>query len=182
LILHGARIAGVTLLEPEPVPDERGMFARTFDEARMREVGLVSHFPEHSVARNTHAGTLRGLHYQVGAIPEAKVVRCTFGRVYDVVVDLRRSSPTFAQWEAFTLDAEQGVALYVPPGCAHGYQTLESGTVVAYMISAPYEAAGARGINHADPRLGIAWPMPVRVISARDRALPSLEAAELPPE
>jgi dTDP-4-dehydrorhamnose 3,5-epimerase len=181
LILRAAEIDGVTLLEPEPIADERGTFARTFDAMIMQEAGLVSHFPEHSVATNPRVGTLRGLHYQIGIVPEAKVIRCTQGRIYDVVVDLRRLSPTFAQWVAFTLGAEQSCGLYIPPGCAHGYQTLDRGTIVAYMISAPYEPSGARGVNYADPRLGITWPLPVGVISSRDEALPYVDVAELPP-
>jgi dTDP-4-dehydrorhamnose 3,5-epimerase len=180
LILRADRIDGVTLLEPEPITDERGTFARIFDEAAMRNAGLVTHFPEHSIATNVRVGTLRGLHYQIGAVPEAKIVRCTQGRIYDVVVDLRRASATFGQWSAFMLDASAGCALFVPPGCAHGYQTLEPDTAVIYMISAPYEPAEARGVNHADTRLAISWPLPVSVISTRDRALPALDAAELP--
>jgi dTDP-4-dehydrorhamnose 3,5-epimerase len=181
LILRADRIDGITLLEPEPIADERGTFARIYDEAAMRNAGLVTHYPEHSIAMNPRAGTLRGLHYQLGAVPEAKIVRCTQGRIYDVVVDLRRASATFGQWSAFTLDAAGGCALFIPPGCAHGYQTLEPDTAVIYMISAPYEPAGARGVNHADPRFAIPWPLPVSIISARDSALPSLDAAELPP-
>jgi dTDP-4-dehydrorhamnose 3,5-epimerase len=180
LILSATRISGVTVVASEPIADERGAFARTFDEARFRDAGLVEKFPEHSIASNVLAGTLRGLHYQIGSVPEAKIVRCTYGRIYDVVVDLRASSATFGTWEAFTLDWETPRALYIPPGCAHGYQTLEPHTVVAYMISAPYEPSGARGINAADPRLAIPWPLSVSMISPRDKALPLMDAAELP--
>ncbi|HTZ55163.1 MAG TPA: dTDP-4-dehydrorhamnose 3,5-epimerase family protein [Candidatus Acidoferrum sp.] len=180
MILTATRIAGVTIVESEPVADDRGAFARTYDGALFREAGLIADFPEHSIATNTLAGTLRGLHYQIGYPPEAKIVRCTYGSVYDVVVDLRRSSATFGAWEAFTLDWEAYRALYIPPGCAHGYQTLESHVVVAYMISAPYAPSAARGINWADPRLAIPWPLPVTSISPRDKTLPYLDATELP--
>ncbi len=157
MILLGTAIAGAFEIELEEQVDERGFFARTFDASVLERAGLVHRFDQHSLAYNTVAGTLRGLHFQAGDAPEAKIVRCTRGALYDV-----------------TLDAQNRRALYIPPGCAHGYQTTQDGTEATYLISAPYEPAMARGIHYADPGLAIAWPLAVACISQRDASLPRL--------
>lgn len=167
------------LLDVEARQDERGLFARIFDEDILARAGAQTQFPQHSIAYNTVAGTLRGLHYQVGAA-EAKIVRCTRGALFDVIVDLRRGSATYAKWIGVDLDQDSRRAVYIPPGCAHGYQTVRDCTEAMYLISVQYNADDARGINYADTELKIAWPAAVTSISARDRALPSLRTAELP--
>jgi dTDP-4-dehydrorhamnose 3,5-epimerase len=179
LILRETQLSGVFILEVNAHRDERGLFARVFDAKELASAGAQTEFPEHSVAFNTAAGTLRGMHYQVGA-PEAKIVRCTRGALFDVVVDLRRGSPTFAQWIGVDLDEESHRSLYIPPGCAHGYLTLCDRTEASYLISVAYRVEDARGVHFADPALRIAWPVEVTRISERDKSLPLLELAELP--
>jgi dTDP-4-dehydrorhamnose 3,5-epimerase len=173
-------IDGVLIVEADASVDVRGSFARTFDAQRFAEFGLVDRFDQQSVASNTTAGTLRGLHYQIGAHAETKLVRCTRGALFDVAVDLRRSSPTFGTWVGVELDARGRRALYIPRGCAHGYLTTEADTEALYLIAGPYTPDAARGINYLDPTLQIAWPRSVACISGRDAALPTLERAELP--
>lgn len=180
MILSGTPVAGAFIVEPERHKDPRGFFARTIDAAVFRQAGLASSFPEHSIAYNIAAGTVRGLHYQDGTHAECKVVRCTMGAIFDVVVDLRAGSPTFKRWYALTLDSKNRTALYVPAGCAHGYQTISDNVEVLYAISAPYDSGAARGVHYADPELSIAWPLPVSVISERDAQLPRLANAVLP--
>lgn len=180
MILRATDINGVTIVDVEELRDERGFFARVFDADVLRAAGLTNVFPQQSIAYNANAGTIRGLHYQVGEAPEAKIVRCTRGALFDVVVDLRAQSPTFGQWFGTVLDDRDRRALYVPAGCAHGYQTLEDHTEAFYSISTPYVADLARGVHYADPVLKIQWPREVTTISRRDASLPSLESAELP--
>lgn len=165
-------IKGAFVLEIEPRRDERGHFARTFDRAEFRRRGLASSFAECSVSFNERRGTLRGLHYQVNPHPEAKLVRCTRGRIHDVIVDLRPRSPTRGRWHAVELGAENGRLLYIPEGVAHGFLTLEPRSEVYYEISAPYAPACARGIRWDDPAFAIRWPAPPEVISERDRSYP----------
>ncbi|HTU70577.1 MAG TPA: dTDP-4-dehydrorhamnose 3,5-epimerase family protein [Candidatus Baltobacteraceae bacterium] len=170
-------IAGVTVVEGDQSSDSRGRFVRTFDEAEFELAGLVAKYAQHSIAFNEKAGTVRGLHYQRSPYLETKIIRCVAGAVFDVAVDLRRGSPTFGRWFGLTLTAQSGSALYIPAGCAHGYQTLEDGTAALYMISEPYLADAAGGIHHADPELAITWPLPVSRLSERDKNLPRLAAA-----
>ena len=168
-------LAGVLVVDPEPTSDERGLFARTFDSAEFARRGLRSHFPQCSVSFNTHAATLRGMHYQAAPHGEAKLVRCTAGGVFDVAVDLREGSPTRGRWVGVELTAANRRGLYVPEGCAHGFQTLADATEVFYQISAEYVPGAARGVRWDDPALGIAWPAAEsRVISERDRTYPDL--------
>ncbi len=174
LILGETAIPGVFTIDVEPVSDARGFFARTFDARVLERAGLIHRFEQHSIAYNARAGTLRGLHFQAGADPEAKIVRCTQGSLFDVAVDLREGSPAYRRWVGVTLDAKNRRALYIPPGCAHGYQTTADGTEASYLISVAYDPAAARGIHHADPALAIAWPLPVTIVSERDAALPYL--------
>ncbi|HEX2086571.1 MAG TPA: dTDP-4-dehydrorhamnose 3,5-epimerase [Solirubrobacteraceae bacterium] len=164
-------LAGVLTVDVEPSADERGLFARTFDADAFAARGLSTDFPQCSTSFNVRAGTLRGLHYQAGAHAEAKLVRCTAGAAYDVVVDLRHGSATHGRWHAVELSAENRRALYVPRGVAHGFQTLVDATELLYMIDRRYEPSAARGVRWDDPAFGIVWPEPPaeRTISARDR-------------
>jgi dTDP-4-dehydrorhamnose 3,5-epimerase len=167
------KLAGAFVVDPEPASDERGFFARTWCRREWQTRGLPPELAQCSISFNTRAGTLRGLHYQAPPHAEAKLVRCTRGRIYDVVVDLRPASPTFKQWVAVELGADDRRMLYVPEGCAHGFQTLADATEVFYQISAFHEPASQRGVRWDDPAFAIVWPdTPSRILSDRDRAFP----------
>jgi dTDP-4-dehydrorhamnose 3,5-epimerase len=171
-------LAGAFRIHLEHIADNRGFFARTFCADEFRSHGLVTQFVQHSVSFNARKGTLRGLHYQADPYAETKLVRCTAGAVFDVLVDLRRSSPTFGRWHAEMLTADNHVILYVPPGCAHGFQTLEDGSELYYEIAPAYVPSAARGLAFNDPALGIAWPLPNPIMSVADQSRPPLAAAE----
>jgi len=167
-------LSGAFVIEPDPISDERGMFARLFDAGVFRDRGLPSTFVQASTSFNARRGTLRGLHYQTETRAEAKLVRCTTGAIFDVVVDVRPGSVTFGRWQSVELSDENRFTLYVPPGFAHGYETLVDRTEVFYQMTVPYVASADRGVIWDDPTLAIAWPIPPSVMSARDRALPLL--------
>ena len=165
-------IPGCYRIEPTPVTDERGSFVRTWCADEFASRGLCSQFAQTSLSCNTHCGTLRGMHYQRAPYDEAKLVRCTRGAIYDVLLDLRAGSPTRGRWIAEVLTAENRCQLYVPEGVAHGFQTLEADSEVLYMISTPYCAEAAGGARWDDPGFGIAWPAAERTMSNRDRSFP----------
>lgn len=162
-------LGGAHVVELEPQEDERGYFARSFCREEFAQRGLKSEFAQCSVSLNHRRGTLRGMHYQVKPHQEAKLVRCTRGRIQDVIVDLRAGSPSFKQWLAVELSADNSRMLYVPEGFAHGFLTLADDTEVFYQISEVHHPESARGFRWNDPAFGIAWPAPVQVISDRDR-------------
>lgn len=169
-------LQGVVVVELEEYVDERGTFARSWCREEMAAAGLASSIAQCSVSRSHRAGTVRGLHYQRPPHEEAKLVRCTRGAIFDVAVDLRPGSPTQGRWVGVQLDPDNGRALYVPEGCAHGFQTLVDDTDVAYLISVPYAPEAAAGVRWDDPTLAIAWPeAETRTISERDRSLPAYE-------
>jgi dTDP-4-dehydrorhamnose 3,5-epimerase len=168
------KLTGAFLIEPEPRADERGFFARTFCSREFREHGLVTEFVQCSISVNRQGGTLRGMHYQLPPSCEAKLVRCTAGAIYDVIVDLRRDSPTYLQHVGVDLTARNRCALYVPEMFAHGFQTLEDETEVFYQISEFYAPDQSTGLRFDDPKLGIRWPRPVAAISDKDRLWPLL--------
>jgi len=172
-------LAGAYLIEPERRADERGFFARTWSASEFAERGLESGLAQCSVSYNRVRGTLRGLHYQAPPFAEAKLVRCTRGALFDVAVDLRPDSPSFKQWVGHELTEDNRRALYVPRGFAHGFLTLADATEVEYQISTPYVPDAARGVRWDDPFLGIDWPAPVEVISARDRDYADVQVAQL---
>lgn len=177
MILHETELHGVFVVELEPREDERGSFTRVWDGPELERLGLDARIAQCSVSLNRRAGTLRGLHYQASPHGETKVLRCTRGALFDVLVDLRRGSPTFKRWFGFELRARDDRCLYVPEGLAHGFQTLEDETEVFYAISVPYEPSSARGVRWDDPAFAIEWPeTPERTISERDRAWPDFEA------
>ena len=163
-------IPGCVIVRQERHADARGHFARTWDGDAFAAHGLAATVVQCSVSFNAARGTLRGMHLQAAPHAEAKLVRCTRGALYDVCLDLRPASPTHGRWTAATLTAENGDALYVPEGCAHGFLTLADDTEAFYTMSAPYVLEAARGVRHDDPAFGIAWPEPVRVIHERDAA------------
>jgi dTDP-4-dehydrorhamnose 3,5-epimerase len=167
------QIAGAHLFEPTPHADARGFFCRTFDADVIRSVGLdPAAFVQDSVSRSVR-GVLRGLHLRSGA-GEAKLVRCSYGRIFDVVVDLRPGSPTYLGRAFFELSGETQATLYVPAGCAHGFQSLTDTSDVSYRIDRPHDPAEDVTIAFDDPDLGIDWPLPVTSVSERDRRAPSL--------
>ena len=180
MLLTPTTIDGVVVVTPERHSDERGFFARTFCAREFEEAGLRPHVAQANVSYNNHAGTLRGLHFQRPPAAEAKLVRCTRGRVYDVAVDLRPASPSFLRHVGVVLDAEEHNALYVPEGCAHGYLTLEDGCEVTYQVSEFYSPGVEGGLRWNDPALAIAWPAAVRVISEKDANWPDLASASVP--
>ncbi len=163
-------IAGVYLIEPERLCDERGFFARTWCRDEFARAGLNVEWVQCNVSFNTKRGTLRGLHYQAAPHDEVKLVRCTMGAIHDVVVDLRPESNTHRQAVAVELSAENHRSLYIPAGCAHGFQTLTDHSEVFYQMGATYHALSARGVRWNDPAFGIAWPLKPTVISERDQA------------
>jgi dTDP-4-dehydrorhamnose 3,5-epimerase len=168
-------IVGAFSVEINRHEDERGFFARTWDAAAFTAKGLVGEIAECSISYNHRRGTVRGMHFQEAPLSEAKLVRCTAGAIYDVMADLRESSPSYLEWHAVELHADRGDALYIPPGVAHGFQTLCDDSEVEYLISVPYQEELSRGIRWDDPTLGIHWPMSPSTLSARDAALPTLE-------
>jgi len=164
-------IDGAFVIEPEPAADERGFFARIADRDEFAKHGLVMPSTQWSVSYNAERGTLRGLHYQVAPHEEVKLVRCTAGAIFDVIVDVRTR-----RWLGLELSAENRKSLYVPAGCAHGFITLTDGAEVSYAIEGAYEPASARGLRWDDPALAIKWPdVDRRILSDRDRAFPLLE-------
>jgi dTDP-4-dehydrorhamnose 3,5-epimerase len=165
-------VSGVWVVEIEPAPDERGFFARTVCAEEFKKHGLPGHYCQSSISFNPRRGTLRGMHYQTLPSFEQKLVRCTRGAMFDVIVDLRPDSETFGRWDSVELSADNHRAVAVPAGCAHGFITLSDETEVLYMMSEPLNAGLARGVRWDDPAFGIAWPERPVVISERDAAYP----------
>jgi dTDP-4-dehydrorhamnose 3,5-epimerase len=174
-------LEGVYQIRIERIEDERGSFARTFCRREFAEHGLDAIVAQCNVSHNRLAGTLRGLHYQLAPAAEAKLVRCTRGAIFDVAVDLRPNSPAFCRWFGAELSAANDMMLYIPKGFAHGFQTLEDDTEIAYQMSEYYAPELARGLRWDEPAVGIRWPLPVRVMSERDRQQPALDMADLMP-
>lgn len=170
-------LPGAYVVELQPHADERGFFARTFCAGEFAARGIESAVAQCNVSVNWRRGTVRGMHYLASPAGEAKLVRCTQGAVYDVIVDMRPDSPTYQRHAAVELTARNRVALYIPRLFAHGFQTLEDDTEVFYQMSAPHAPGHERGLRHDDPALAIAWPLPVSVISDKDRGWPLLGTA-----
>ena len=163
-----ARLPGLYVVELQPHLDPRGFFARTFCAREFEQHGLVTQFVQCSTSLSTKTGTIRGLHCQLPPASETKLVRCTSGAVFDVVVDLRADSPSYLDHFTIELSAKNRIALYVPAGFAHGFQTLEDYSEVFYQISEFYQPEASAGLRHDDPRLGIRWPLAVSSISEKD--------------
>ena len=168
-------VAGAWLVEVERAADERGFFARTHCVAEFAARGIATVFRQSSISFNKRRGTLRGMHYQASPHAEAKLVRCTAGAVFDVIVDLRASSPTSRRWYGAELSAANRRALYMPEGVAHGFISLSDDSEILYMISVDYVPGSAHGFRWNDPAIGIEWPLEPTTISARDASYPALE-------
>jgi dTDP-4-dehydrorhamnose 3,5-epimerase len=165
-------LEGVRLLQLAPRYDERGFFARAFCRTTLTELDIDLPVVQANLSRSRARGTLRGMHYQLPPSAETKLVLCLTGAIWDCVLDLRRGSPSFGRWTAAELSAENHRAMLVPPGCAHGFLTLEPDSLVLYFVSAAHDPARERGVRWNDPAFAIAWPFEPRVVSARDRAHP----------
>ena len=163
-------LAGAWIIEPERRQDERGFFARTFCVNEFKAHGLNSNISQCNTSYNLHEGTLRGMHYQWPK-PEAKLVRCTRGAIFDVIIDLRKESATYKSYFGIELSAENGKTLYVPEGFAHGFLTLEKNTEVFYQMSEFYFPENSLGVRYNDPVFGIGWPKEIKLLSEKDRDL-----------
>jgi dTDP-4-dehydrorhamnose 3,5-epimerase len=173
MIFQETQLPDVFEIHIQPKSDDRGFFARSWCRKEFEDRGLDSNLVQCNVSFNTHKGTLRGMHYQAEPFAEAKVVRCTQGAMYDVVLDLRPHSARFKDWIAVNLTAENRKMLYIPKGCAHGFLTLQDRTEIFYQMSEYYNPESARGVRWDDPVFRIVWPEKVEMISERDRTYPN---------
>lgn len=169
------RLSGAFIIEPETIEDDRGFFARTYCSEVFKDHGLCSSIAQCSISFNKSTGTLRGMHYQVPPKAEEKLVRCTMGAIYDVLIDLRPESATYCERFSLELSSSNRLMLYVPKGFAHGFLTLEDSTEVCYQISEHCSPDHANGVRYNDAAFGIKWPLPVVTISDRDREYPDFE-------
>ena len=172
MIFTETKLDGAYIIESEKFIDERGFFARTWDIHEFIKNGINSTFVQCSVSFNNKKGTLRGMHYQIYPYEESKLIRCTKGKIFDVIVDLRKNSKTFKKWIGIELSQDNHKMIYVPEGFAHGFQTLEDNSEVFYQISKEYNSKSARGIRWDSPKISISWPLKVSVISQKDKNLP----------
>jgi len=169
-------LKGAYVVEPERIVDERGFFSRTWCRSEFETHGLNQNLVQCNVSYNVKKGTMRGMHYQVAPRAETKLVRCTAGAIYDVIVDLRPDSGTFKRWTGVELNADNRCMLYIPEGFAHGFLTLSDDAEVFYQMSEYYSAEHARSVRWNDPAFGIQWPGEILVISDRDRSYPDFRA------
>ena len=172
MIFLPTNLRGACIIDPQRLEDDRGFFARTFCQEEFAVHGLKADFVQCNISFNVRKGTLRGMHYQDKPHEEAKLVRCTRGSIFDVIVDIRKESATYRKWISTKLTADDHRMLYIPEGFAHGFQTLEDGSEVFYQMSEMYRPECARGIRWNDPVFDIAWPLPNPIISARDAGYP----------
>jgi len=168
-------LPGAHVIHLEKRGDDRGFFARLFCEVEFAQAGLISRFVQVNNSLTANKGTLRGMHYQLPPAAEVKVVRCTRGALYDVILDLRPHSPTFGQWCGEELTAENRAMMYVPEGFAHGFVTLAPDTEAIYLASTPYSPAAERGVRFNDPKFGIRWPIEPTEMSDKDRNWPDYD-------
>ena len=168
-------LPGAVLVEPELLEDERGFFARTYCREEFQKNGMNPELAQCSTSFNWEKGTLRGMHYQKNPHEEAKLVRCTMGAIYDVIIDLRNNSPTYKKWISVELSAQNRKMLYIPEGFAHGFQTLEDNSEVFYQISSQFVPGSAHGLRWNDEAINIKWPMPTSVISLKDQTYPAFQ-------
>jgi len=175
----GTPLAGAYLIEPEPMSDARGFFARSYCEREFASHGIRGRPVQCNISYNIKRSTLRGMHFQRPPHAEAKLVRCTAGGIYDVIIDLRRDSPTFRQWAGFELTSGNRNALYIPEGFAHGFQTLADDAEVFYQMFSLFEPDSAGGVRWNDPAFGIVWPLANPIMSDKDRTFPDFDGFSL---
>lgn len=172
MIFKETSLKGAYVIEPEKLQDERGFFARAWCRREFENHGLTARIAQVNVSYNIKRGTLRGMHYQAAPYEETKLVRCTKGAIYDVIVDLREGSPTYLQWIGVELAANDHRMLYVPENFAHGFQTLDDDTEVSYQVSQFYTPGSEKGIRWNDPAVGIEWPLAPTAMSTKDQGWP----------
>ena len=175
MIFHSTSLKDAWLIELERRGDERGFFARTMCREEFAAHGLDTEFVQQNTSFSAYRGTIRGMHYQLPPHTEAKLVRCIAGGIVDIIIDLRRQSPSYMKHERFELDDRNRLQLYVPRGFAHAFQTVSENAEVSYLVSAPYTPSAERGLRYSDPMLGIDWPLPVSAISEKDASWPLLD-------
>jgi len=173
MIFTETKLKGAYIIEPERAEDERGFFARTVCQEEFKAHGLNTIWVQCNISFNKKKGTLRGMHYQTAPYEEIKLVRCTMGSIYDAIIDLRADSPTFKQWVAVELTAENRRILYVPVKFAHGFQTLVDSSEVFYQVSEFYHPESSKGIRWNDPRFMVSWPINSPIMSSRDSSYPN---------
>jgi dTDP-4-dehydrorhamnose 3,5-epimerase len=171
LKFNETQIHGVFLIELEKIEDNRGFFSRTFDKLEFQKNNLTDEFVQSSLSYNKKKGSLRGMHFQLHPFEETKIVSCVSGKIFDVVIDLRQNSPTFGLFDINELSAENYSRLYIPPGVAHGFQTLEVNSVIHYEMSQYFNPKYYSGIKYNDPQFNIEWPLPISSISENDNNL-----------
>jgi dTDP-4-dehydrorhamnose 3,5-epimerase len=167
-----AALPGAWLIDIDPIADDRGHFARLFCHDEFAAHGIPAEFVQSSLSFNHRRGTLRGLHFQVAPAAEGKLVRCTRGAVFDVMLDLRADSPTYLQWQGFDLTALHAAAVFIPPGLAHGFQTLADDTEIFYQMTTRHSPDHATGVRWNDAAFGITWPIADPILSPRDANYP----------
>jgi len=170
LLFSETKIAKVFTIEPDPIRDNRGFFARSFCQEEFRQYNLKRRIVQCSISQNKTKGTLRGIHYQISPHEEEKIVSCIRGSIYDVILDLRKDSSTCYQWIAVELTSDNFRMVYIPKGCAHGFQTLEDNSVVYYQMTGFYHPESARGVRYNDPKFAIEWPVERKIMSEKDRS------------
>jgi dTDP-4-dehydrorhamnose 3,5-epimerase len=179
MIFEETTLSGAGILRLEKIHDDRGFFARSYCRREFLEIGLNPDIVQCNISFNKKKGTLRGMHFQLPPHEEAKLVRCTRGAIYDVIIDIRPDSQTFKQWISVKLTAENGKMMYVPEGFAHGFQTLTDQSEVFYQMSQFYQQKTAQGIRYDDPEFNIEWLLPVAEISDRDRSFPDFSGSSV---
>lgn len=175
MIFFETKLKGACIIEIQKMEDERGFFARAWCQKEFAEHNLTPRVVQANVSFNKKKGTLRGMHYQIAPYEEAKLVRCTSGAIYDVIIDLRPDSPTYKEWTGVELTAKNYKMLYVPENFAHGFQTLLDNTEVTYQVSQFYSPGSEQGIRWNDPTFGIEWPLAIQVISDKDKNWPDYQ-------
>jgi dTDP-4-dehydrorhamnose 3,5-epimerase len=180
VIFEKTKLDGVFLIRPEQIVDERGFFARTYCVRESEQHGIDPQVVQRSISYNRRRGTLRGMHFQIAPHEESKMVSCTQGAIYDVVLDMRIDSATHRQWVAATLTAEESNMLFIPKGCAHGFITLTDDAIVRYDISDFYHPESARGVRYDDPAFGIEWPFEPVVVAERDLSFEKYRSGPAP--
>lgn len=175
MVFEPTTLPGAVLVTQQPHADERGQFARVYCEREFARQGLPARMVQANVSQTARAGTLRGMHYQAAPHEEDKLVQCMRGAIWDAIVDVRPGSPTRGRWYGVELTASNGRMLLVPKGFAHGFVTLSDDVLVSYLMSEVHVPSAARGARHDDPAFGIAWPVPVRLVSEADRAWPDFD-------